>query len=75
MNPNNEVKYACLQGVIFIPGAGQYGPTLTADAAGKTKDLKMYFDGVVLEVHTKGIRILVPAANVSHVVAPEPVKV
>jgi hypothetical protein len=71
MNQNQEgvrVNYACLHAPIFIPGAGQYGPTLTADATGKTKDLKMVLYDTVLSVETKGVNVLVPLSMVTHVV-------
>ncbi len=68
MDNKVEVKYACLHNPIFIPGAGQYGPTLTADVTGKTKDLVMSLENSLLTVKTKGVTALIPISMVTHLV-------
>lgn len=68
MNLNERiVTYACLHGPIFIPGLGQFGPTMTADNVGKTKDLRMILVDGFLLCDIKGIDVAVPLAYVSHV--------
>lgn len=61
-----SVMYACLQGTIFIPGVGQKGPTLTADLTGK--DLKMTQFDNFLVVETKGVKVRISNAMVSHTI-------
>lgn len=70
MNKDVEVSYACLHDSIFVPGAiGNIGPTLSAGAEGKTKDLKMWLTsvdslGTFLKVDIKGVFALIPIHNV-----------
>ena len=60
-----KVNYVSLHDVIFIPGTiGQIGPTLTADANGKTKDLEMHLFDSYLQIKIKGVTAVVPLATV-----------
>lgn len=65
-----EVTYACLHAPIFIPGAGEYGRTLTNGLTGKARDLKMELteNGLFLKISTKGVQVLVPMTMVTHLV-------
>ncbi len=76
----NEVviTYAALHDVVFIPGAGQFGPTLTNDATGKTKDLKMTLLGNELlqlsigKAPGKVVKALIPLATVKIMIEASP---
>lgn len=65
---SSEVKYAALHGPIHIPDFGQLKQTLTADATGSTKDLKMYLvEGTAdLYIEIKGLKVLIPSSMVTH---------
>lgn len=63
-----EVTYAALHGgPIFIPGVGQYGPTLTVGAGSTISRItKMTLSETTLNVEMDKIKVLIPLANVTH---------
>jgi hypothetical protein len=63
-----EVSYAHLHAPIFIPGAGNYKETLTADLVGPDRNMKMYLKDTHLLLLTKNVKVAIPLANVTHMV-------
>lgn len=69
-----EVVWAKLHTSLFVPSVdgkptgGNYKETLTADATGPDRNMKMYLTDTMLLVHTKGVVVAVPLANVSSMV-------
>lgn len=63
-----EVTYAALHGgPIFIPGVGQYGPTLVIGAGSTVSRVtKMYLGETTLHLEIGNVKILIPLTNVTH---------
>jgi len=69
LNYDTEVTYAKLHGPIFIPGDANYKDTLTNMPEGPDRKLKLYLqDGALLLITGKGSEVLIPLANVTHMV-------
>ena len=68
LTQDTEVTYAKVQGQVFVKNVGTYKDTLDASTEGPDRNLKMYLqDNGSLLLLTKGHRIVIAAANVSHV--------
>lgn len=65
---STEVTYAALHGgPIFIPGTGQFGPTLVIGAGSTISRItKMSLNENTLSVEIGPVKILVPLTNVTH---------
>lgn len=61
-----EVTYAKLHTPLFIPGLGDYKQTLDASVIGPDMKLKMYLLESYLLLVTKGKKVAIPLANVTH---------
>lgn len=63
-----DVTYAALQGgPIFIPGVGQYGPTLVVGSGSTVSRItKMTLGETTLTVDIDKVRVLIPLTNVTH---------
>ena len=61
LNAGTKIKYAVLHDVLFIPGAGQFGPTLTSTPSGTQKGVTMVLTGDMLSISPKkGVTMLLP---------------
>lgn len=70
MESTTYISFAVLHGTLFVPGVGQFGPTLTTEAAAdKAKGVKMVLEGSFLKAQIKGTDILIPLTNISHMIA------
>jgi hypothetical protein len=69
-----EVSYAKTHTAIFVPTfpgktGGDYKNTLTAGNEGPDKQMKMYIhENGLLMITGKGVPVLIPFANVTHMV-------
>lgn len=62
-----EVSYAATHGPIFVPGLGQFGPTLVAGVGSTVSRIgKMYLNENTLTVMIGADEILIPLMNVTH---------
>jgi hypothetical protein len=65
---NRVVTYAKLHGPIHVPSIGNIKETLTPDATGTTKDLKMVATDLGILATIKGVEVFIPYTMVTHMV-------
>lgn len=67
-NQERSIQYAMLHAPLFVPGLGQFGPTLDTKDQTKNKVSSMTLKGTFLSVMSKGVEVLLPLTSVSHMV-------